>query len=202
MTKPSIEFDSEKHIYTVNGVKMPSVSELIEPITAKHYGSINKEMLEMAALRGTIVHEACEDIDYDLEVEVSEEYAGYVEAYVKWLTDYKPEMLGIELMLYCDAYKFCGTVDRWCVIDGEECVVDIKTTTSPTKANYIAGCLQTRAYQIALESAKRRFLLYLKANGEYRLVDCDEYEKRHNFNSTSLFGLCLDIYEETERNWK
>ena len=76
IAKPKIEFDEEKHIYTVDGVRMPSVTEILAPITAKTDGEISKEVLRMAADRGTIVHKACEEIDYGLETEVPVEYEG------------------------------------------------------------------------------------------------------------------------------
>ena len=197
-----IEFDPDKHEYRVNGERKPSVSELIDPLTARHYGEISKEMLTAAANRGTAVHSACEDIDYGLEVEVPAEYAGYCEAYVAFLNDYRPELLAAEMRFYQPEYGYCGTLDRWFVVDGEEWLLDIKTTSSPSKANIVAGCVQTRAYQLAVESAKRRFLLYLKSDGKYRLVDCGEYEKKHNFSATSIFGHLTDLYEELERKWK
>lgn len=191
--RPKIEFDAEKHIYRVNGVRMPSVTEILEPITAKKYGEISQEVLRMAADRGTIVHEACEAIDYGLEAEVPVEYEGYVNAYLAFLDDYRPDWMGIEQMIHSREDGYCGTVDRWGMMLGEEWVVDIKTTTAPTKRNKMSGCCQTVAYANALKTPKKRGLLYLKKTGEYSFVDCEKWSEKHHFNEQKAWQICLEL---------
>ena len=199
IAKPKIEFDEEKHIYTVDGVRMPSVTEILAPITAKTYGEISKEVLRMAADRGTIVHKACEEIDYGLETEVPVEYEGYVEAYIAFLNDYRPDWSGIEQMVYNGDCGYCGTVDRYGMMLGSEWVVDIKTTTSPTKYTKMSGCCQTIAYRDAIVTTKKRGLLYLKRTGEYSFVDCEKWSEKHHFNAEKAWQICLELYDTIER---
>ena len=200
----NIEFDEEKHLYTVDGVKMPGVTEILSPLTAKHYGDISKETLRLAADRGTAVHEQCELIDYGFEIdeEFPVEWDGYVNAYRSFLNDYRPKWQGIEEMVFCESDGYCGRVDRYGRINGKTAVLDIKTTSSPTKANYMAGACQTVAYGNALKNVEKGFLLYLKKDGDYRLVDCGEWSKKHDFNAEKVWQLCLDLYNETERREK
>lgn len=92
-----IDFNEEKHEYTVGGEVKPSVTEILGFITADHYGTINPSILDRAARRGSAVHECLEDIDYDMPPEeVPTEIYPYVVAYQTFLRDYKPEWYGIE----------------------------------------------------------------------------------------------------------
>lgn len=198
-----IEFDEEKHLYTVDGVKMPSVTEILSPLTAKHYGEISKETLRLAADRGTAVHEACELLDYGFEPEdIPAEWMGYVDAYAAFLNDYRPKWHGIEEMVYSPEGGYCGRVDRYGLIDGKMSVLDIKTTTSPTKANYMSGACQTVAYGNALKTIQKGLLLYLKKDGDYRLVDTGKWSEKHGFNAEKVWQICLDLYNYTERSVK
>ena len=201
--RQKIEFDAEKHIYRVNGEVVPSVSEILEPLTAKHYGEINELTLRLAAERGTAVHEACEELDYGFEPEVLTEYTGYVDAYIAFLQDYRPEWYGIEQMVYNPQEGYCGTIDRWGVLRGiageQKAIVDIKTTTTPTKANYITGACQLRMYGLALvrngelDNAVKseRYLLYLKKDGKYRLLDMVEWSEKHDLEADMLTGALI-----------
>ena len=196
---PRIDFDEEKHEYTVDGTKVPGVTEILEALTAKHYGEISKEVLQQAKDRGTAVHAACEDLDYGFEVEyIPAEWVGYVNAYAAFLNDYRPKWHGIEEMVYNPEQQYCGRVDRYGLIDGKMAVLDIKTTTSPTKQNYMAGACQTVAYGKALVGVKKGFLLYLQKSGGYRLVDTGEWAEKHDFNAEKVWDLCLELYNETE----
>ena len=192
-----IEFNEEKHIYTVDGKVVPSVTDICSPITADHYGSINSAVLEMASRRGTAVHEATELIDLGAMPEDDPEIDGYVNAYLDFLLDYQPRWEYIEWIGHYEDLNydlnFCGTVDRAGHVGDEFWVMDIKTTASPNKANYIATCCQTRAYAMMLEThnTPKRKILYLRKDGSYRLVDCEEKEAELGLDSYYLFtNLC------------
>ncbi len=190
-----IDFDEERHIYTVDGRQYPSVTDICSPITADHYGAINSAVLEMAARRGTAVHEATQLIDLGAEPEDDPEIDPYINAYMDFLLDYKPHWEYVEHIGFCDRleYGYCGTVDRAGRVGDEYWVLDIKTTASPSKANYIATCCQTQAYAILLhkDGAKRK-ILYLNKDGSYRLVDCEEKEDELRLDSFYLFETLLD----------
>jgi len=190
-----IEFNEEKHIYTIDGRVIPSVTDICSPITADHYGSINSAVLEMASRRGTAVHEATELIDLGSMPDDDPEIDGYVNAYLDFLLDYNPKWEYIEWVGHYkgeyDGLEFCGTVDRAGRVGDEFWVLDIKTTASPTKENYIATCCQTRAYEMMLETNHlcKRKILYLKKDGSYRLIDCEEKEEEMGLFSLHLFTL-------------
>lgn len=191
-----IEFNEEKHIYSVDGRQYPSVTDICSPITSDHYGAINAAILEQAARRGTAVHEATQLIDLDAMPEDDPEIDPYINAYLDFLLDYKPHWEYVEHIGFCDRleYGFCGTVDRAGRVGDEYWVLDIKTTASPTKENYIATCCQTTAYALMIhhDEAKRK-ILYLKKDGSYRLVDCEEKENELMLDSYWLFTTLLEV---------
>lgn len=189
----TIEFNEEKHIYTVDGKVYPSVTDICSPITANHYGEINSAVLEMAARRGTAVHEATELIDLGTMPDDDPEIDGYINAYLDFMLDYEPKWKYIEWIGFEENYGYCGTIDRAGWVGNEFWVLDIKTTASPTKENYIATCCQTKAYAMMLESIYlcKRKILYLRKDGSYRLVDCEEKENELGLDSFYLFtNLC------------
>lgn len=192
-----IDFDEEKHEYSVGGVKVPSVSEILAPLSAERYRDLNPSMLAQAAERGRAVHEATEAIDYGLDPEIDPEIGGYVKAYFDFIRDYRPEWEKIESVVGYYRHKdelplFCGTVDRFGRIDGKPSVVDIKTYASVTTDSQLSASCQTKLYADAIESelAEKseygiigRYLLHLKKDGTYRLIDLWEFDRTHGFNA-------------------
>lgn len=161
-------FDEERHLYTVNGRNVPSVSALIRPLTECVYGAIDPAILRRAAEFGTAVHLCTQYLDEgDLDRDsIDPEWLPYVSAYEAWKKDADITVDAIELRLGCSRY--CGTIDRLCTIKGEPWVVDLKTTT---QIHAHVG-VQLAAYE-ALAAAKfgkryRRAALQLRGDGTYR----------------------------------
>ena len=56
LTIPEVEgmtFDEDAHIYRVDGLEIPSVSAIMEPLSRAKYSGINAKTLEKAAEKGT-----------------------------------------------------------------------------------------------------------------------------------------------------
>lgn len=200
-----IEFDEKKHQYKVDGKVVPSVTEILEHITAVGYGKVNPSILEEAKERGTAVHELTEAIDLGFPPEyIDPAVEGYAVAYLKFLEDYDVEWDYIEHRFYEPKMGFCGTIDRVGKIDGKDCVLDIKTTSSPSVDQKIAVCCQTVAYSYGMESDEEginyldfdRYALYLHRDGTYELFDCIEYERERRFESSALFDQLYDLHKE------
>ena len=193
-----IEFDAEKHQYRVDGEVKPSVTEILEHLTAPGYGKVNPAILEEAKARGTAVHELTEAIDYGMPPEeIDAGLAMYALAYLRFLADYDVEWEFIEHQFYEPKMGFCGTIDRVGKIDGRDAIVDIKTTSSPSTEQKIAVCCQTAAYAIGflgnnpIVTADERYALYLRSDGSYELFNCREWEAQKGFSSSALFeDLC------------
>ena len=196
-----LEFNEEKHEYSIDGVKIPGVTEILSPITASGYSKINPMVLEHAALKGTLVHEWCEMYDYGCaEESMPTELIGYCQAYAEFCEVYKPEWIGIEEMV---SYKdwFAGRIDRFGILNGvERALIDIKTIQSPSTKNHISVCCQTAAYVYALEEWEaNRYALYLRSDGTFRLMDCREFEEKNGFRGEYFFFKLLDIYDAINR---
>lgn len=191
-----IEFDEKKHQYKVDGKVVPSVTEILEHITAVGYGKVNPSILEEAKERGTAVHELTEAIDLGFPPEyIDPALEGYAVAYLQFLGDYDVEWDYIEHRFYEPKMGFCGTIDRVGKIDGKDCVLDIKTTSSPSVDQKIAVVCQTAAYSLGIVDEYspyvNRYALYLHRDGTYELFDCKEYELDRDFSGYSLFfDLC------------
>ena len=200
--KHDIFFEEQTHTYIVDGMEVPSVTTILNYMSDVEYSKVNPSVLEQAARRGSLVHEYTELMDYDaMPDEVEYEVAGYLEAYAKFLRDYKPDWDGVEKMTYSEEFYYIGTIDRIGKIDGRKCIVDIKTLASPTKMNKFTVCSQTAAYGVAewqdLESGDR-YALYLNKDGEYNLMDCREYEKKYGFDSFENFFACKVLYDRIQ----
>lgn len=207
----TIEFNEEKHIYTVDGKVVPSVTDICNPITSEHYGAINAAVLEMASRRGTAVHEATQLIDLGVMPDDDPEVDAYVNAYLDFLLDYKPKWEYIEYIGFCDQFGgYCGTVDRAGRVGDEYWVLDIKTTASPNKEQYMATCCQTEAYALMIgkDCICKRKILYLRKDGSYRIVDCETKEQEIGLDPYYLFSnLCsiksyINKVKETKREKK
>lgn len=197
--------NEDTHTYTVDGVELPSATTILRFIRAD-LGTVNPSVLAMAAERGKAVHAACEMIDYGGDPEIIEGTEGYLMAYLRFLRDHRPEWVGIESPVCSPGRGFAGTIDRWGFMwDGEDpaiteepTVLDLKTVGSPTRETYISLCAQTAAYAYCLgyNEGCRRYGLFLKANGDYRLFDCEEWEKKNEFSGLEVFAKCYAVHQQ------
>ena len=56
----TLEFDEETHTYLVDGIIVPSVTQLLKDQFQHKYDGVPEEVLKRASQRGTEVHEAIE----------------------------------------------------------------------------------------------------------------------------------------------
>ena len=201
--KHEIEFFEDEHIYLVDGEEVPSVTTILNYMSDVEYGEINQSVLQTASRRGSLVHEYTQLIDYDYELdEIEGEVVGYLRAYKDFIRDYKPNWLYIEDPVYSEKYGYVGTMDRFGLIDGTHCVLDIKTVSSPTKIQKFTTSSQTMAYRQAVTETHgafgiiNRYALYLNKDGEYNLVDLREYDKKYGYDSWEMFTQCLTMYNK------
>ena len=195
-----LSFDADKHEYTVNGRKLPSVTEICGMLF--NYGEFNPTLLKQASRRGTIVHDYCATIDYVNDgiepegIEVEPELSGYVLAYMHFLRDYKPEWEMIEQKVYSEELGVAGTLDRLGTIDGKPYLVDIKTTSSPTREKRVAWACQLAGYALILDLPDiKRINVVLKKDGKYQVINAEETEEKYGFYGKTLFRDLLNIWE-------
>lgn len=98
---------------------------------------------------GTIVHEWIEDYinGKKPKLPVNEDLRESVEQFLKWQEDNKVKFLLSEQVVFSKKYRYIGTLDFLCTIDGEPYIGDTKTSN----ALYPEYLLQTSAYRQARE---------------------------------------------------
>ena len=105
---PTIVFEPAGHVYTVDGVLTPSVTQIIRPIT----GFIPRALKDAGAERGNLVHQACEFIDAGFEADVDPSVANYGKAYKSFLSDSGFVVLKSEYRVANPPARYAGTIDR------------------------------------------------------------------------------------------
>jgi len=188
----TIEFNEERHEYTVDGAIIPSVTQILQPL--HDFSDVPADVLQHAARRGKAAHKAAEDYDKGtLDVDaLPAEIVPYAAAWVRFIEESGAKVEGIEQLGYHKKYRYAGTYDRTLQLNKELWLVDIKTTAiaSPVAA------LQTAAYAALHDQGrgkkiKRRGTVLLKNTGAYELVAWDDP------NDINVFLSLVNIH-----NWR
>jgi hypothetical protein len=99
-----------------------------------------------AAKLGSAIHDAIEALVQGLPIRVpSEEAKPYLEAFLRFVDDVKPEFVASEASVYNKAFLYAGTLDGIAIIDGQMTMIDAKTG----KNVYADAALQLAAYRHA-----------------------------------------------------
>lgn len=179
---PELTFEDSTHTYRLNGVIIPSVSTLMEPLIAAKYNGISEATLNRAADKGTSVHNAIENyIKFGIE-DVPPEHQPYFDGFLEWWNEKKPIPVASELRCYHKLLMYGGTLDLLVIEDGILTLTDIKTTYTV----YDMTCrVQLEAYSQALAShgiriGKKQILHLTKDRGKkmhdhYQLQDAEAW---------------------------
>jgi hypothetical protein len=125
-----LQFNEENHVYTVDGVKIPSVTTVLSSTGISDYSRVPSQTLEEAAARGTAVHRILELYDMGQLAECPEWATEYLDAWKKFKTEMDVKILACEMRVFHDKFWFAGTLDRIAMIGGEKYILDIKTTSA------------------------------------------------------------------------
>lgn len=174
-----IQFDEEKHEYTVDGRILPSVTTLLKGV-----GVIKglDFMTEEGAKNGKRRHKLTElydlgTLDYG---SIALEDMPYLEGWIKAKEELKIEVdpSGIEVKLYHPVLGYAGTSDRICPVNRQMTVTDLKTG-APAKWHVLQLILYGLAYSILFEQPLPELMgIYLKSNGKYKM-------KKHSYKEQS-----------------
>lgn len=188
---PCLTFDAELHQYAYMGRVVPSVTQILKPLT--DFDSVPAGVLAAASAFGTAVHKACElwdlgDLDED---SLDPQLAPYLQAWKQFMADHDCAWIHVEQPIVHKQLRYAGTPDRAGLVRGEEAVVDLKSTM----ALYPSVGPQLAAYDAALQpktNAQRlkRYGVQLKPDGSYVVK---EYKDLTDF---AVFASLLTV-----RNW-
>lgn len=123
-----LEFDEETHTYILDGVIVPSVTQILENKFGNKYKSVNREVLRRASERGTLIHKIIEDYCINGKECESQELRNF-----KFLSKaFEFEVLKNEVPIVYQQNDFvcAGRLDLIIEKGGKKAVADIKTTSA------------------------------------------------------------------------
>ena len=145
----TLEYIDEIHQYIVDGLCIPSITQLIKIKFGKKYDGISKEVLQKAANKGSEMHEAIELYEKEGKETDIPELRNY-----KFLKKhYKWEVIQSEMpiILFKDDEPIAaGRLDQVIKIGEEKGINDLKRTSAFDK-DYVA--LQTNLYRIGYQQS-------------------------------------------------
>jgi hypothetical protein len=190
-----LDFDEPSHTYTLNGRRVPSVTQVLDPL--QMLDGIPWDVLEAARVFGNHVHTACHlynlgVLDWD---SLDPVLLPYIRAYTKFLTDTGFIVVTSEERVASVKCLYAGTLDlRGLLPIGKKryrCIADIKSTAALPRT---VGP-QTAAYEAAFtegsgEKNDRRYCLHLKPD-EYKFVHLKDGPAVQDF---TMFVSALNVW--------
>jgi hypothetical protein len=198
-----LEFDSINHIYRLDGVIIPSYSQISKDLGLIDYSHVKQSTLEWKANVGKAVHTAIflhntDELDMD---SLDETVKSYFDSWLMFKDSYQPKILTqySEKPICSFKYRYGVTPDIIAEIEDLLTVVEIKTVSSMSPVID----LQTEAQKIALEETykikiKQRWGLQLIPNAMPKL---ELYTEMSDFTA---WVSCANVwhYKEKENLWK
>ncbi len=186
-----IRFEEEPHRYLLRGVAIPSVTQIMEPMSLMLYNGIPADVMYEAANRGTRVHEQVSNfVKYGIE-ETDEDTKPYFQAFQKFQAEYEPHWAESEYRTYHKTLRYAGTLDLIGFVEPDDGtgfdVVDLKCTSA---YHPVMLATQIAGYAEALKShgvlIRRRYGLQLLRDGNFRFEQVEDGYK--------TFLHCMAIY--------
>ncbi len=160
----ALAFDAASHRYTLDGVVLPSVTQVIRD--AGLMPAYYSEDAEWYADRGSAVHEATALYDRGIldDASLDQEIVGYVESYRAFRRDSEKDLriVDIEVPLASLGMFLAGTPDRLILWRGRGTVLEIKTgSAEPWHRLQVAGYM-------ALAESIEGLVVYLDGEGGWK----------------------------------
>jgi hypothetical protein len=139
------------------------VTNVLYPFSGLEH--IDPKIVAHAAERGTRVHQICEAIVQGLgEHGVDDEVKGYVESFKQWWA-LGHEVLMMEQRFWCDELKITGQVDFIIKTEDGLAIVDIKTSSKPSKTWPAQGAAYAYLARKASHDIQKIYFLHLSKHG-------------------------------------
>ena len=197
---PVFTFDEASHTYALDGVRLPSVTQLLEPIKPD-FSMVPRDVLEAKRALGVAVHLACEiDDQGELDDESTDPgVMAYVAGWRKFRADTGAAIVMNEQRLYHPGLRYAGTIDRLAYLrqrsdqQSTTWLLDLKTSADPEPVHgvQLAGYRELLAGNGNIVDHLKRGTVHLRDDGTYKL---------HEFKNPSdeaAFRACLAIH-----SWK
>ena len=183
----------ENHVYRVDGVEYPSVTQIIKAEGLMPNYPDNGAG-KFAMQRGTFVHEIVElYIEGALDVATIDPHLKpYFDAFVAWYTQFCVQTINsCEEKLFNPSLKYCGTSDLNIERAGATWLIDIKTGAPSTWHN-----IQLAGYALCYPvTSPVRAILYLQPDGKYKMVAVRQIKQ-----DDALFISAVNLYHWKKNN--
>lgn len=190
--KSEIEFNEKDHIYTKNGIVLPSVTQIMQPLYEQVYGKADSDASDNGKSKGKEIHRAIDDYCEFGMIDISEEYKPYLDNFIRYIDEHQYEVVASEVMLWHPVYGYAGKID---IIvrnpKGEFVLIDNKTGDLQPKLHAV----QLQAYTDMWLANKMPEIAFKVALG---LSDKGYKEHRYDKYDTkakSVFDACYKIYK-------
>lgn len=122
-------FDRERHEYWLDGVLVPSTTQVLRDSGLIRFDGVPAFVLDAARTRGSAVHQLVHYLnENDLDWEsVDPAYRGYLDAWVRYVDERRLTALLCEYRVASRRHRVAGTIDLLADIDGEGWLIDYKT---------------------------------------------------------------------------
>lgn len=188
-----VQFEPDGHIYTIGSAILPSVTQVMRPMSLMLYEGVPLDVMQNAADRGTRAHEQISNyIRYGL-IEPDEDTQPYLDAFLEFESRYHPQFIASEYRVYHKTLMYAGTLDLAGFIEPDDGdgidLIDIKCTA---QFHRIMLSTQLAGYAEAVKShgvkIRKRYGLQLlrEGNPPYRFQEVPDGYK--------LFLHCLALH--------
>ena len=163
-----LEFYEDEHIYLVNGVIVPSVSQVLDYKFGHRYDGVSPAVLSRAAGRGTKVHESIERFCKDGVDDGSDEVRNF-----RFLQDkygFHVHACELPVIIDYDGLTIAGRFDLQIVMDGQYGGADIKCVSAVDKER---TAYQLNLYRLGVKQCYGvdwKFLKAIQLKGDVRKV--------------------------------
>jgi hypothetical protein len=189
-----LEFDQAAHAYTLNGRRVPSVTQVLQPL--EMLDGIPDGVLERARLRGQHVHEAMallvrDELDWS---SLDHELVPYIEGGKRFLDESGLTVIASELRVGCARIRCAGTLDLLAHWRKSETFIDFKATAVMPATVGPQTAAYERLYQSMFGGRSRRRYCVRLLPGDYKvhpLTDPADW---------SIFQSALNIHHWRQRN--
>lgn len=186
---PNFTFDPKEHIYRLDGVVLPSVTQILEDV-----GFINSDFYtEEARVRGQRVHLLCQFFDEgDYSVGEARQFNldGYVESWRKLKERMAFKILEIEKPGYHPILKYAGTPDRVAILGNRGCVLDFKTGDEEFWHPYQSAAYDAMLPPVA-SGLRKRMGIHLHSDGS--MATPEPHDDLYDF---AHFASMLDVFNQ------
>ena len=146
-----IEFIEEQHLYIVDGVLTPCVSNILA-YKFNDYGTVSKEILQRASERGTELHSAIESYERNGTTCDLRELKNYL--FLKKHYGFTNIANEVPVIYEKDGtVLFVGTLDQIIEMDGKRGINDFKRVSAPNKQKI---AYQLNLYKLAYEQTYKQ----------------------------------------------